>query len=390
MCERILMLFAVLLSGWSSCIAASITTLPDLSHGQELQIIKLMPDGQSVMGVAGDEVFRWTPAGNRVVIGQLPQFANSIEATAISGDGSTIVGTFYTGATLNGFRWTTTAGVQILELPTDFNAGFAPAAVSHDGTSAVGTYAATQQGGAFTAASFRWTSQSGTEKLNLPGEAYVMSGDGSVIAGSGSRYVFAFLGGGFRWPIDSVVGLLPDPPGLVSRVTNISSDGRVTIGTAVSPGFPPGSGPIAVRWVESGPAQPLGSIGDSAQPWATSGDGRVIIGDYVPSVPLEGPIAHPFVWDETNGIRPLQEVIAEHGLTMNLATLIPDSDHLRQVSDNGLVMLGESVRVTRQAPFQRVVTHWVVNLDVPEPSACCLSIMCVVCRYRPGRGSIGA
>jgi probable HAF family extracellular repeat protein len=82
-------------------------------------------DGQVIVGYYSDEVrwvaFRWTPATGAVDLGQLPNKASMI-ATAVSADGSVVVGNAYDGSLIDDtgqpFIWTAKTGPRaIASLP---------------------------------------------------------------------------------------------------------------------------------------------------------------------------------------------------------------------------------------------------------------------------------
>ena len=63
-------------------------------------------DGTTIVGVSKSQAFRWTTATGMVPLGDLPGGSSSSQANAVSADGSVIVG--YSGSTFAGsevFRW---------------------------------------------------------------------------------------------------------------------------------------------------------------------------------------------------------------------------------------------------------------------------------------------
>jgi probable HAF family extracellular repeat protein len=112
-------------------------------------------DGNVVIGraqgVSGQEAFRWTSASGMVGLGDLPDGDFKSESLGVSGDGSVVVGTSSTSAGYAGheaFIWDLASGMRDLRrvLTNDFGLGAAlsgwrltaATAVSGDGTTIVG------------------------------------------------------------------------------------------------------------------------------------------------------------------------------------------------------------------------------------------------------------
>jgi probable HAF family extracellular repeat protein len=147
-------------------------------------------DGQVVVGSSsstkhldrGDQAFRWTMGEGMVALGFLPG-ENQSSATAVSADGSVVVGM----SGMTAFRWSEDFGMESLGF-------FSPTGVSEDGTLVVGT---TQS---YPSEAVVWTEATGVQPLqtylqdelniSLPAwqgltEAIGISDDGSVVAGTG-------------------------------------------------------------------------------------------------------------------------------------------------------------------------------------------------------------
>src|SRR5688572_11732181 len=117
--------------------AASLTILPHVSTGAGPQhFLRLMPDGRSLIGVEGQDVFRWTPDAGRVTLGQIP--SNAI-AVNVSGDGGSIIGRLVEPAGTQAFRWTSQGGVALLPKPQGYDYSSNPTHVSFDGSIIYGT-----------------------------------------------------------------------------------------------------------------------------------------------------------------------------------------------------------------------------------------------------------
>jgi probable HAF family extracellular repeat protein len=225
-------------------------------------------------------------------LGYLPG-DNYSYATAVSGDGSVVVGgsalqPYVGGGSYQAFRWTTNSGMLALgHLPGDnYSQAFG---VSGDGSVIVGSsdtdYISAGQ-------AFRWTAGSGMVGLGyLPGHtnssAAAVSSNGLVIVGTSglpgadSLYYQNYAGApgryeAFRWSTGSgMAGLGYLPGGTNSSAHGVSADGLVIVGTSSS-----ASGNQAFRWSAGSGMVGLGYLpGDtSSSASGASTDGSVIIG----------------------------------------------------------------------------------------------------------------
>lgn len=208
------------------------------------------PDGSIVVGrtatVGGWEAFRWTESTGMAGLGDLPGGNLDSEANGISADGSVIVGAGSTevgtspNPVIEAFRWTEAGGMQGLgDLPGGYH-GSAATAVSGDGSIVVGT-----SGSANVSSAFRWTEATGMVELEplRPGYSFgarAISMDGSIIGGEASNGMDAEA---VVWNAQNKimrvsdllkkVGLDGEQNGYqLKRVTGISADGTTLVGTA--------------------------------------------------------------------------------------------------------------------------------------------------------------
>lgn len=192
------------------------------------------------------------------------------EASAISADGSTVVGTTTISANeRRSFRWTFNSGMEALGVPP----GSAPYSawangVSGDGSTVVGYH---QHLGSWSAV--RWDNAGTIEEIsNIPTAGMTLarsvSSDGTVIVGDDAT---AEGWRGFRWSHSGPVTLMePLQSGGTSSASAVSANGLVVVGSNNS---------HAVRWSQAG-VQPLGSPapGTSDAATCTNIDGSVIAG----------------------------------------------------------------------------------------------------------------
>jgi len=278
-------------------------------------------------------------------------------ASAVSGDGSTVVGRSSSSNGVEAFRWRAATGMQGLG---DFAGGpFASeaTAVSFDGNAVAGYGTASPPPGCewFCLANraFRWTPNGGLKKLiNDHSFADAISGAGGVVVGSA-------VDGAFRWSGNGPNGLQyvdPLPGDAIAQARAISADATVICGTSLSTVYRPVrwvGGPVpalitdapgfaeaisndgttivggafdglrhrAYRWTEDAelvwlPDLVKGRIESHAR--AVSGDGSVIIGTAASSV-TEYTV---FIWDAEHGMRDLREVLeGVYGLDLTGWTL---------------------------------------------------------------------
>jgi probable HAF family extracellular repeat protein len=176
-----------------------IQTLPVPGFAMASTATHVSADGESIAGkieLANDVLIaaHWSGTGELHAIGFLPG-GNISYPTAISADGSVVIGYSYTAEGAEGFRWDLENGIQGLGIAGSFGNGtpisFATD-ISADGSVIVGR---TTQDSSGKNQAFRWTEENGMELLGtLPNgsysSAYRISADGSVIIGT------ADMGGG--------------------------------------------------------------------------------------------------------------------------------------------------------------------------------------------------
>jgi probable HAF family extracellular repeat protein len=280
-------------------------------------------DGSVVVGGPDEyslvpEAFRWTSEGGMVGLGDLPGGEFSSLATGVSADGSVVVGE---GSTANGreaFRWTSEGGMVGLGGLGDLSDGeFISSAidVSANGSVVVGSSRAAH---GFEA--FRWTSDGGMVGLGRLTEsdksvAYDVSADGSVVVGSsytGECSCFQDSSEAFRWTSDGgMVGLGHLPGDHWSRAVDVSADGSVVFGRSASA---------------------------------------------------------PFLWDSTNGMRSVWEVLTDSGVDFTGWFLVDAF----AMSDDGTTIVGWGAN-----PFGGQ-EGWLANISaVPEPTS--VQLFCIAC-----------
>lgn len=285
------------------------------------------PDSQAT-GVSGDGLvvvgsrdncrgFYWTVEDSTIDIGHC-------RTTAASYDGSVIVGVT---CDWEGFYWTEDSGlVQIGDLPGwDFYS--IASDVSYDGSVIVGQ---SKSSNGFEA--FRWTHSTGMQGLgDLPGgefdsRGFAVSPDGSIVVGKSNS---ASGREAFIWTESTgMIGLGTLPGSWESSAYGVTEDGSIVVGRCFS------GRSEAFRWTASTGMVGLGVLPGWSNSWArdVSADGSVVVGCCMTGVGWEA-----FIWDESNGMRNLKEVLEnDFGLDLTGWTL----NYANGVSADGTVIVG--------------------------------------------------
>lgn len=285
-------------------------------------------DGTVVVGLsessAGTEAFTWTASGGIAGLGFLSGSDPRSEAVAVSGDGSVVAGTSRNSSgEERAVRW---SGGGITSLGTFSCSGCDPTTtgldLSDDGQVVVGAGLAKSLFGDPRLHAARWPGGgTGIDDIgDLSGPAtfntaHGVSGNGGVIVGTGETSASPR---GWWWSSGSGMNALPDAPGALSRSTAqaVSADGSVVVGSANTSGSTTGH-LEAARWIGGGfgtlellGALPGVTVADS-EARDVSGGGEVVVGRAVSASSGD----RAFVWDATNGMRDLNDVLAsDYGL----------------------------------------------------------------------------
>jgi probable HAF family extracellular repeat protein len=337
--------------------------------GQSSGAHAVSPDGSVAVGGGGRpdgtaEPMLWTETDGMRSLGYLPGGNSYGSAYDVSENGGVVVGTTKSSnSAFEAFRWTSTGGMSSLGSLTGAPPGSYTDAlgISADGAVVVG-------GGhsSFGQEAFRWTSADGMVGLgDLAGGgflsvAYGISSDGSVIVGRG---LSASGEEAMRWTQSMGMVGIGDLAGgnFRSEARATSSDGAVIVGWGNSPQ----SGDLseAYRWSASTGMVGLGDLpgGDYfSYSEDVSGNGSVVVG-----VAVDGTDQYydAFIWDATNGMRKLEDVLQdEFGLDLT-GWHLSTADG---ISNDGLTIVGTGFN-----PDGRTEA-WMVHL--PEPTTIAMMI----------------
>jgi len=337
--------------------AAYFTGLGGLPNGTFLESKALGISGDGLVAVGSSdysppssgssvrEAFSWTQAGGFVGLDDLPGGEFLSAARGASYDGSVIVGSARSTSSEEAFRWTEASGM------VGFGARSEANDVSADGSVVVGW----KEGlGSFEA--FRWTETTGMVGLGtvdgaVQSFAEAVSADGEIVVGRTNTESFLWTEATGMEGLGDLGGPLPFP---VSEAYGISADGSVIVGGARN-----GAGEDeAFLWTEAGGMEGLGILPgqDFNASSDASADGSVIVG--LPSIFIGG---EAFIWDESNGLRPLKAVLEnDFGLDLSGWDLIAATG----ISDEGSTIVGYG---TNPDGFTE---GWVANTTViPIPPA---------------------
>ena len=210
-------------------------------------------DGSVVVGTGTStdfEAFRWTSSEGMVGLGFLPGRVSS-RGTGVSGDGSIVVGSSSDeNFASEAFRWTAATGMVGLGDLVGGDGFSIASAVSSDGTAIVGI--SSRPGAPDNGEAFRWTSSGGMVGLGnapdgrfLNSRATAVSADGAVIVGNGDAIVGEdLLTSPFIWDADHGMRPLQDllanegvdlTGWTLDSATGISGDGRAIVGFGSNP-----------------------------------------------------------------------------------------------------------------------------------------------------------
>ena len=266
--------------------------------------IAMSGDGASIFVAHGTTVSRWTQASGQTPLFDSPVPAYAVQLSGSSSDGRTLAGQLYSDggpgmpARVRAFAWRDGTGLQIID------DGFVIRGVSPDGN--------------------------------------FLAGHRVVDANNA-------LNDAIRRSIVGVETVVTDDFPFADA-TALSQDGLAVIGTSHSSGF---------YWTSTSLETPIGMLpmqSDATSPLDISSDGSIVVGY------AEGAPQGAFIWDASNGIRSIYQILLDEGVDVSQYTLGP----ARFVSAGGDTIVGT-------APNGIGGEYaWVATI-VPEPSAIMLA-----------------
>ncbi len=344
--------------------AASFTALGVLEGDVSSVPLAISGDGSTVVGTSrsasgSQRAFIWDRVGGMRALfdpaGELGSAARDITA-----DGSTVLARLGDRFVL----WDEAGGPRSLDI------GFSPSLMSADGSTFAG-----RSGDATVV----WNAESGIRDLGqLPGgdapDALRISADGSTIVG---RDITDRGEEAFVWTAETgiqAIGTLPggDDP-FASVAIGVSADGRAVVGGSTSP-----IGREAFLWSPTGGMSGLGDLPpegvDESFSIATdvSADGSTVVG-------VGG--SGTFVWDAERGMRDLDIFLRSLGLDLDgwILSQIVFGDEMPRISADGRTIVGLGIFGGRPTAYIAVI---------PEPSTALLlgvGLVALVAARSPGR-----
>ena len=294
-------------------------------------------DGSVVTGTRSDyqgysyEAFRWSVETGATGLGHITHdFWGLGQGTDISADGSVIVG--YDSVNSNeAYRWTAAGGmVGLGDLADGIDYSFA-SAVSADGSIVIGTSViGYNQNNSFILKPFRWTVSTGMQLVAGLDGASAISADGKVLAGMKyTAYPTEFVAHRLTPTGVEALGELPGG-GVLSNSTAVSTDGTVVVGYSSS-----NLGDEAFYWSQTTGMVGLGDLpGGAYQSYArsVSGNGKLVVGAASTSAGAE-----PFIWSALTGMLSLKDLMIAEGVDMTNWKLLTASD----ISQDGSTIVGD-------------------------------------------------
>jgi uncharacterized membrane protein len=183
---------------WNSASPGLSQNLGVLSGQSSSGAAAVSGDGSTVVGSSGPFAFRWTSAGGMTSLGSLPGQVWAL-GEAVNTDGTAITGRYNNGSEF-GYRWTQATGMVALPKLSPTTGALRPRAISGDGKLIIGQVfdSAGVPGGQGAFGCFVWTPVMGTQPLathlaargvNLTGwqlsDATGISADGRAMCGQG-------------------------------------------------------------------------------------------------------------------------------------------------------------------------------------------------------------
>jgi predicted outer membrane repeat protein len=362
-------LVGVVSIGASVCSAASFEGLGYLPGGTCSEATAVSADGSVVVGTgctaSGVQAFRWT-AAERIVGIPIPAGLIESWATDVSADGKYVLGHGRKSDSppyeYEGFRWHVSGALDRIAAP---GLNIIAKGISGGGSIAVGT----SWGVGIDDEVFRWTAQGGIARLvGLPAgganrtNADGISADGLVVVGDGI-YDGDPYRNCFRWTEGEVIELD------AHTANATSSDGAVVVGaldnheTALFEAY---------RWTRETGIVLLGTCLPNyhSRALAVSSDGSVVVGYVQNNSGFDEQKA--FIWDQEHGMRLLQDVLEDDfGLDLSGWKLTETwaSWKATGISQDGLTIVGVALNPEGQREAWRAVLRTAVYVDADATGA---------------------
>jgi probable HAF family extracellular repeat protein len=295
-------------------------------------------DGSVVVGGIGGSDVRWV--GQQVEV--MPSIGTNASLHAVSGDGSSAIGTNHSMNPSRGFRWGP-SGVETLNIMEAYG-------VNYDGSVVVGD---TLVQGSNAPWACRLSGAGVQVIANEGSQANGVSADGNVVAGSYYPNPALTVQRAFRWTTAGLqdLGTLPGYSSSEGRGT--SADGSRLFGRCSDT-----QNSVPYRtfvWTAGQGMMDIGLLPTAvaSQPDAMSADGHVIVGQA--TVPMGGQYGFtPFVWIEGQGVIDFRSLLGGAGFDMSSYASL----YFGGLSADGTTIVGYGYRSSS-------VDAWVVTIPSP-------------------------
>ncbi len=301
--------------------------LPEFKEGSEPTAISA--DASVVVGIGRPDVntylaFRWSAETGTILLGNLggrDGLGRFSHPSGVSNDGSVVVGNCSSPDGDRPFWWSEKTGLIPLPVPKSSTSSSGVFAMTADGKTIFGW-----SGDRSSDPLFRWTVPTGPVPLDFKVGAesrptiHAVSADGTVIVGDVERRSpepQLSCSEGFRWTAAGGFKKLGFLPGchVSSSMAAVSADGSTIVGWSTGE---TSRDVRAVRWTAKGGMVPLvGPGGSEAE--AVSEDGAVIVGWCQGEGGFGG-----FIWTERTGMLDLRKLVAaQTPLPREISSLSP-------------------------------------------------------------------
>ena len=319
----------------------------------DLEVTGVSADGRVVSGFSlYPGAFTWTAETGRVDIAGSGGVPNNARAYAISGDGTTVTGSFPLGNGFSAFRYRGPGTYEALDLSFGGRTDCKATGVSGDGSVIVGSAADAN----FNSYAIRWTPQTGARVLLGGGgyheEATHVSRDGSttlgfaIANGSGGSETYTVV-----WRNGTMGARLVLPDGYdEGGATALNFDGSILVGGGLRAGTT-----HLLMWRNGTPID----LGASPGFETVGGQGVDDAGDVALFQLINGGTASvPYVWTPARGIERLAEYLQANGVQIPSGSLLTYATGL---SADGRTIAG-AMYLQGQGPYGFVAT-------IPTPGA---------------------
>jgi uncharacterized membrane protein len=371
------------IAGLSASASQAQVTLEIL--GQGFGGADISADGSVIVGNSANDFLyqqaRWTRDTGFVLLGQAsgPLFGRGAATPQVSYDGTRVSSTIASldNTFITAGVWTEGLGWQEVFPPLlpdakliDLSYG-SSYSISGDGSTVVGLYwrdRTTFGGGS--AHAFSWNETDGAIDLggSLTADSSRANGvnyDGSVVAGWERMHPG-------QWQptvwVNGAKTVLADTP-VTCQANEVNDDGTVVVGYSYDA---PNATRTAAKWTFDGtdwneellgllPNTPIGPSGGWSFCTGISGDGSVIIGTnrFVENGPFSQ--ATGFVWTETLGMISIEDLLADHGISLPTGFQI---DSLSSITQDGTKIVGTG---SYPATYP---DYWTILIDLDDSLEC--------------------